>query len=269
MRPTSVRVRAVRRDTYDTFTLALEPPPGGAGFQPGQFNMLYVFGVGEVPISMSSDPAEPGIVLHTIRAVGSVPPALARVRPGDSVGVRGPFGSSWPMAAARGHDVVLVSGGIGLAPLRPAIYHLLRHRGDYGRLVLLHGARTPDDMLYQDELDTWQARPDFQVLLTVDRAKAGWRGPIGTVTMLFPQAVFDARQAVALMCGPEVMMRFALYEFEKRQVAPDRLYLSLERNMQCALGMCGHCQFGPSFVCLDGPVLRYDRIRRFWEVREA
>jgi NAD(P)H-flavin reductase len=272
MCPVFVPVREFRRDTHDTFTLGLEPPVGAGSpwvFQPGQFNMLYMFGVGEVPISMSGDAVDGATIWHTIRAVGSVTNALGKVLPGHQVGVRGPFGSGWPLGPARGADVVLVSGGIGLAPLRPAIYHLLRHRGDYGRLVLLHGARTPEDLLYQDELEAWSRRPDFQVLVTVDRGNAAWRGPIGTVTMLFPQADFDPARTVGLMCGPEVMMRFTLYEFENRRVAQDRLYVSLERNMQCALGQCGHCQFGPSFVCLDGPVFRFDSIRKFWEVREA
>jgi NAD(P)H-flavin reductase len=270
MCPVFVRVSEFRRDTHDVFTLGLEPPSDRAwSFQPGQFNMVYAFGVGEVPISMSGDPADRTMICHTIRACGSVTNALERLQPGATVGVRGPFGSSWPLERARGGDVVIVSGGIGLAPLRSAIYHLLQHRADYGRVVLLHGARTPADLVYRDELEAWSRRPDFEVLVTIDRADASWRGPIGTATMLFPQARFDPQRTIGLMCGPEVMMRFTLYEFAKRGVPEDRLYVSMERNMQCALGQCGHCQFGPSFVCLDGPVFRLDHIRRFWEVREA
>jgi NAD(P)H-flavin reductase len=266
--PTFVRVRSYQRETHDTFTLDLEPPAGWS-FRPGQFNMLYAFGVGEVPISMSGAAADTTVIRHTIRAVGAVTRALGKMEPGTSIGLRGPFGSGWPLDQARGHDVVLISGGIGLAPLRPAIYHLLQHRSDYGRLILLHGARTPDDLLYRDELEAWTKRPDFQVLVTVDRASAGWRGAIGVVTQLFPQILFEPMRTIGLMCGPEVMMRFTQFEFEKRGVGLDRLYVSLERNMQCAIGQCGHCQFGPSFVCLDGPVFRLDVIRRFWEVREA
>jgi len=269
MLPALVRVRDFRPETHDTFTLSLAPT-ATSSFQAGQFNMLYVFGIGEVPISMSSDPAlaEKGIE-HTIRGVGAVTNALGKLRAGDCLGVRGPFGSTWPLDAARGRDVVLVAGGIGLAPLRPAIYHLLRHRADFGRVVLLYGARTPADGLYSDELRTWAARPDFQVLTTVDRGNASWHGPVGVVTLLFAQAQFDPARAVGLMCGPEVMMRFTIREFQSRGVTDDRLYVSLERNMQCAIGLCGHCQFGPSFVCVDGPVFRYDRVQRFFNVQEA
>jgi NAD(P)H-flavin reductase len=173
------------------------------------------------------------------------------------------------VAAARRHDVVLVSGGLGLAPLRPAIYHLLRHRAEYGRLVLLHGARTPTDVLFTSELQAWAKRGDFQVLLTVDQADFTWPHAIGLVTALFPEAEFDPARTIGLVCGPEIMMHFALEEFLERGVPSERLYLSLERNMQCAIGLCGHCQFGPHFVCADGPVFRHTEIRSMLQVREA
>jgi NAD(P)H-flavin reductase len=272
MLPTVVRVQDFRVETHDTFTLALDPPTNAStaySFQPGQFNMLYGFGLGEVPISMSGDPAEQASIVHTIRAVGSVTRGLAKLRPGDSIGVRGPFGSSWPLDAARGNDVVIVCGGIGLAPLRPAIYHLLRHRQHYGRVVMMYGARTPSDILYREELRAWQARGDFQVLITVDKTDASWRESIGLVTGLFSRAKFDPTHAVGMICGPEIMERFVLSEFEKRGVAGGRLYVSLERNMQCAIGVCGHCQFGPNFVCMDGPVFGHNRIKSFFDVREA
>jgi NAD(P)H-flavin reductase len=272
MLPTVVRVRAFQAETADTITLDVDPPANGRApysFLPGQFNMLYGFGLGEVPISMSGDPEAGGSVVHTIRAVGSVTRGLAKLRPGSALGLRGPFGSSWPVEAARGGDVVLVCGGIGLAPLRPVLYHLLRHRDEYGRLVLLYGARTPADVLYRQELQAWQGRGDFQVLLTVDWADSSWRESIGLVTSLFARAEFDPQRTIGMMCGPEVMMRFTVGEFEKRGVPADRLYVSLERNMQCAIGFCGHCQFGPNFVCMDGPVFRHDRIRAFFDVREA
>ena len=272
MLPTVVRVQDFRMETHDTFTLALEPPVrSGASlsFQPGQFNMLYGFGLGEVPISMSGDPADRGSIVHTIRAVGSVTRGLGKLRPGDSIGVRGPFGSSWPLDAARGSDVVIVCGGIGLAPLRPAIYHLLRHRAEYGQVVLLYGARTPGDVLFPQELQAWQAQGGFQVLCTVDRADSSWRESIGLVTALFSRAKFDPLRTIGMMCGPEIMMRFTLREFEKRGVKEENLYLSLERNMQCAIGVCGHCQFGPNFVCMDGPVFGHSRIKSFFNVREA
>jgi NAD(P)H-flavin reductase len=272
MLPHIVRVCDYREESYDTFTLVLDPPAlpkGRYSYLPGQFNMLYGFGLGEVPISMSGDPAETGAVVHTIRAVGSVTNGLAKLRPGSSIGVRGPFGSSWPVEAARGSDVVLVCGGIGLAPLRPAIYHLLRHRNDYGRVVLLYGARSSADVLYREELLAWRASGAMQVLITVDRAEEGWSESIGLVTTLFTRATFDAQRTIGMMCGPEIMMRFTLREFQSRGVPEERLYVSLERNMQCAIGLCGHCQFGPKFVCMDGPVFPHNQIKSFFDVREA
>jgi NAD(P)H-flavin reductase len=256
----------------DTFTITLDAPiqaPGLGVFRPGQFNMLYAFGVGEVPISTSGDPAEPGVIVHTIRSVGTVTRKLATLRAGDYLGLRGPFGSSWPVEEARGRDIVFVTGGIGLAPLRPAIYHVLRHRQEYGQVAILYGARTPADRLYAEELETWSRRGDIQVLTTVDRADRTWTGNVGLVTALFSAACFNPPQVCGLVCGPEVMMRFVQQEFARRGVREDQVYLSLERNMQCAIGFCGHCQFGPNFVCMDGPVFRYDRIQPFFQVRET
>jgi NAD(P)H-flavin reductase len=269
MLPAVVRIRDRRDETPGVFTLALEVPGNAGPFRPGQFNMLYVFGVGEAAISLSGDPADTGTIVHTIRAVGSVTEALARLQAGDALGLRGPFGSCWPLGEARGQDVVIVAGGVGLPPLRPVIYHLLRHRSDFGRIILLYGAPTPADVLYADEVDHWRKRDDFQVLVTVDHGDSSWRGPAGVVTELFPRCRFEPQRTIGLMCGPEVMMRFTVREFLKRGVTEDRLFLSLERNMQCAVGFCGHCQFGPGFVCMDGPVFRYDRIKLFFNVREA
>lgn len=260
-----------RRETAETFTLSLTPPPGTPfTFTPGQFNMLYIFGVGEVPISISGDPARADVVDHTVRAVGAVTRALASLKQGAVVGLRGPFGRGWPLKAARGHDVVIVAGGIGLAPLRPAIHHLLRRRGDYGRVVLLYGARTPADLLYRAELERWRGRFDMEVLVTVDRGDMDWHGHVGVVTTLFRQAerFFDPARTVAFICGPEVMMRFTLREFQNRDVPDDCIFLSLERNMKCALGFCGHCQFGPAFICKDGPVFPYSEIAPFFMLRE-
>jgi NAD(P)H-flavin reductase len=268
MMPSVVRVRDFQKDSPDVFTLAVEPP-AGFRFSPGQFNMLYVFGVGEAAISLCGDAADTSTILHTIRGVGSVTNALARLGPGSSVGARGPFGSAWPLEEARGHDVVIVAGGIGLPPLRPMIYHILRNRNDYGRLVLLYGARTPVDILYPAELEQWRNRGDFQILTTVDRADSSWTGAVGVVTGLFATAEFDPARTIGMMCGPEIMMRFAIRELAQRGVTDDRVYVSLERNMQCAVGFCGHCQFGPEFICLNGPVFRYDRIKHFFLTREA
>ena len=272
MLPQQYRVVRRWRETRDTATLALAPVDERDGVGPfvaGQFNMLYVFGVGEVPISVSGDPTRPRPLVHTVRAVGAVTQGLCALRPGDVVGVRGPFGSGWPVEEAAGSDVVLVAGGLGLAPLRPALYHLLAHRGRYGRVVLLYGARTPGDLLYRREVARWAARADLWLGVTVDRGDGGWRGHVGVVTRLIPGAAFDPADAVALVCGPEVMMRFTVAELLKRGVPEERVWLSLERNMKCAVGFCGHCQFGPAFVCKDGPVFRYDRVRALLGVREV
>jgi len=270
MLPTPWRIETVHRETSDTFTLTLAPAAGVAAvrFAPGQFNMLYVFGVGEVPISISGDPAEVSALTHTTRAVGTVTQAMRRLAPGAALGVRGPFGVSWPMEFAKGRDVLLVAGGLGLAPLRPALYHLLAHRADYGRVALLCGTRTPRDFLYRRELRHWGTRRDLEVHLTVDRAVGRWRGNVGVVTKLIPRAPFDPSKTVAMVTGPEVMMRFTALELQRRGVPPERIFLSLERNMQCAVGFCGHCQYGPSFVCKDGPVFRYDRVKSLFSIRE-
>lgn len=270
MVPTPVRVRRVRKETYDTFTLELESANGASGFSftPGQLNMLYVFGVGEVPISISGDPTKPQTLVHTVRSVGTVTETICKLKPGDVLGVRGPFGSHWPVEEAAGSDVVIVAGGIGLAPLRPALYYLLANREKYGRIVLLYGARTRQDLLYTSELEKWRGKFDLEVGVTVDTATAGWLGNVGVVTTLIPRAQFDPAQAVAMVCGPEVMIRFTMRELEGRGISPENIFISLERNMKCAIGFCGHCQFGPSFVCKDGPVFRYDQVQALFAKRE-
>lgn len=271
MVPDSCKIRRVRRDTADTFTMELQPAnrKGEFPFQPGQFNMLYAFGVGEVPISISGDPAKPETIVHTTREVGAVTRALCKLKPSDCLGVRGPFGVGWPVSEARGADVVIVAGGIGLAPLRPAIYHVLANRSLYGRVAVLYGTRTPADILFPRELEQWRARFDLDVYLTVDRATGNWQGNVGVVTTLIPRTPFDAHSAVAMVCGPEVMMRFTVQALETRGVPLDNVYVSMERNMKCAVGFCGHCQYGPTFICKDGPVFPYSRIRHLFGIREV
>ena len=270
MRPEPFEVRHVTRETGDTFTLTLEPLPAARRpFAPGQFNMLYVFGVGEVPISISGDPARPEMVVHTVRAVGAVTRALQKIERGDPVGLRGPFGTAWPVDGAQGHDVIVVAGGIGLAPLRPAVYHVLAHRAQYGRVSLLYGARTPQDLLFTRELAHWRGRFDVDVAVTVDRATVEWQGGVGVVTKVVDRAPFDPASAMAFVCGPEVMIRFAVLALQKRGVADASIFVSMERNMKCAVGLCGHCQLGPVFVCKDGPVFPYERVRSLFGVREV
>ncbi len=270
MLPQRYRVQRVRREIPDTFTLELEPADGSSipPFATGQFNMLYVFGVGEVPISISGDPAKRKPLVHTTRAVGTVTKAMRELKPGDVIGVRGPFGSHWPIERAQGKDVVIVAGGIGLAPLRSALYQITAQREQYGKVALLYGARTPADILYRRELEHWRGRFDLEVYVTVDQATGTWRGSVGVVTKLIPRASFDRENTMVLVCGPEVMMRFTVAELEKRGVAAERIYISMERNMKCAVGFCGHCQYGPHFVCKDGPVFQYSRVQSLFTKRE-
>src|SRR6266571_6971412 len=271
MLPQRYRIQRVRREIPDTFTLELEPEEDGdvPQFVTGQFNMLYVFGVGEIPISISGDPAKRRPLVHTTRAVGTVSRAMRELKPADVIGVRGPFGSHWPIEQAEGKDIVIAAGGIGLAPLRSVMYHIISQREKYGKTVLLYGARTPADILYRRELEHWRAHFDLEVYVTVDRATGSWQGSVGVVTRLIPRAPFDPNNTIAMVCGPEIMMRFTAEEFEKRGVARENIYLSMERNMKCAIGMCGHCQYGPNFVCKDGPVFQYSQVQGLlskWEV---
>lgn len=270
MTPAPWRVTGVRHDTYDTFTLNLlrVDPENRFSFQPGQFNMLYLPGVGEVPISISGDPEAAGPVVHTIRAVGPVTRAMSSLRRGQSLGLRGPYGTGWPVTEARGRDVIIVAGGIGLAPLRPALYYLLNHREDYDRVTLLYGARTPRDILYRRELETWRGRFDLQAAVTVDAAPDDWRGEVGLVTGLIPRAQFDADNVTVMICGPEIMMRFTCLGLAAAGIPAESVYVSMERNMKCGVGLCGHCQLGGVLICRDGPVFRYDAVAQALERRE-
>jgi NAD(P)H-flavin reductase len=264
------RISRVTQETDDTFTLelVLADGTGGGSFRAGQFNMVYVYGVGEIPISISGDPATGGTLVHTTRAVGTVTKAMQRLKKGGVLGVRGPYGTPWPMEYAEGADVVIVGGGIGLAPLRPALYHVLGRREKFGKVVLLYGTRTPEDILFRNELERWRARFDLEVYVTVDRALRPWKGNVGVVTTLIAKAPFDPHSAVAMICGPEVMMRYTALELHKRGVPENDIFVSMERNMECGIGLCGHCQFGPTFVCKDGPVFSYTRVKHLMAKRE-
>ncbi len=270
--PEPWRVISRVEEAAGIFTLTLQPTGSASlfSFRPGQFNMLYAFGAGESAISISGDPAESeeGLV-HTIRRVGEVTSALWALETGNVIGVRGPFGTDWPMEEARGRDLVFLAGGIGLAPLRPAIYHALAHREDYGRIVILTGARTPTDILFAAEQERWRGLEGVEARVTVDRARGTWDRNVGVVTTLIPKATFDPDNAVAMVCGPEVMMRYSVNELRKSGLASERIYVTLERNMKCAVAFCGHCQLGPEFLCRDGPVFRYDDIRFWFGQREC
>jgi len=263
------RVVRVKRELDDVVTLAVRPQDGRLpDHAPGQFNMLYVFGVGEAAISISGEDADQGAFVHTVREVGAVSRALAGMAGGAALGLRGPFGRGWPVEQAEGADLVIVAGGLGLAPLRPAIRHVLARREQFGRVSILFGTRNPQAILYRHELQAWRERLDVDIEVTVDHADAGWRGHVGVVPALIPRAAFDPDRTVALVCGPEVMMRFTVKALLEAGVAAGSIHLSMERNMECAIGLCGHCQYGPDFVCRDGPVMSYEHIAERFSVRE-
>jgi len=262
----SVRVLAVEPEIPGVATYALEfierRQAHQYDCQPGQFNMLYLPGIGEVAISVSGR-APDKTWLHTIRTAGSTTQALERLGAGGCLGLRGPFGTAWPLDECRGADVILLAGGIGLAPLRPAVEYLLAQRENYGRLTLIYGARTPGTLLYTRQFADWSAR-GMQVQVTVDRATPDWTGNIGVVPLLLDRLrPLVPADSVILTCGPEVMMRYAVRGAFERGMRAEQIYLSLERNMQCAVGLCGHCQLGPAFICRDGPIFRHDRIAPF------
>lgn len=255
-------------DTHDTVTVTLRAedeaiPP----FLPGQFTMLYVYGVGEIPVSISGDPTHDNDTLvQTIRGVGAVSEALRHARNGTTIGVRGPYGTGWDLDSAD--DLLLVAGGIGLAPLRPALLHALRYRRRYRRITLVAGARTPDDLLYTDELDAIARNTDTEIIVTVDRADTTWPGRVGLVTTPLATLHLDPERTTAMLCGPEPMMRFSAKALLDRGVPAQRIQLSLERNMQCGIGLCGHCQLGPLLICRDGPVVTYPVAAPLLEVKE-
>ncbi len=266
----TARIASIRPeiDGVATFDLTLIDGDGAEvyRFQPGQFNMLYLPGVGEAAISLCGDCRATGVWRHTVRVAGRVTQTLAGLTVGSHLGVRGPFGTGWPIDAWLGCDVILVAGGIGLPPLRPAIYELLRRRDEFGQLSLIYGAREPRSLLYTDEYHEWRSH-GLQLLTTVDRAGADWNGHQGVVTTLLErQDLPRPESTVVAVCGPEVMIRYTALTAAKRGVANSAIWVSLERNMQCAVGLCGHCQLGPEFICKDGPVLRYDRVRHLLAV---
>lgn len=262
--PNPVTVGGVRPESAEVITLEI-PSRAIPEHRPGQFNMLYAFGIGEVPISISNAPGE-DCLWHTIRAVGSVSQALAELKPDDTVGIRGPFGSGWPVDAAESRDIVMVAGGLGLAPLRPLIDTVIRQRDRFGKLFLAIGGRTPEDLIFSSEFERWQAH--MKVAVSVDRAGPDWTGNVGLVTELLPRFGFDAARSAAFLCGPEIMMRAGALKLRHLGVGKRSIFVSLERNMKCAVGQCGRCQFGSAFVCRDGPVFSYDRIGPQMHIRE-
>jgi NAD(P)H-flavin reductase len=270
MLPVVARVVRRRRELADTWTLDLVSSDGNSPirYAPGQFTMMYVFGVGEIPISISGDATDGSRLVQTVRAVGKVSDAVTKLTAGATLGIRGPYGTTWPVADGYGRDVVVVAGGLGLAPLRPALYALQAERRRFGKLVLLYGTRRPEDILFRRQLETWRRQLDMEIQVTVDHASTDWRGHVGVVTKLIPRLGIDADNSMALVCGPEIMMRFAAGALHDIGVPDDAIHLSLERNMKCAVGLCGHCQFAGSFICKDGAVMRYDKVHRLMALKE-
>jgi len=264
-------VRQNTQETPDTYTLRLDPrlPGDRLAFQGGQFNMVYLFGVGESAISISGDPARPEELVHTVRAVGKITNALAGLKPGATVGIRGPYGHGWPLDSARGRDIVVVAGGLGLPPLRPTIYEIFRRRAEFGRVEIIYGARTPKDLVFAEEVRDWITRREMRIQTTVDAAGRDWYGDVGVVTTRLPDCRFDPAKTTAFVCGPEIMMKLTAQALAQRGVPAESIWISMERNMKCALGFCGHCQFGPSFVCRDGPCLPYKALAPLLAVKEV
>jgi len=269
--PYWAEIKEIVPETADTATFWLELSDSDLrsefAFAPGQFNMLYLPGYGEAAISISSDSQQPECIGHTIRFVGNVTNAISRLHVGATIGLRGPFGTAWPIESYRGYDIAIAAGGIGLAPLRPVIYHILNNRADYGKVYILYGARTPSDLLYTSEYPDWESH-DIQVIITVDRADESWQGQVGVVPMLFYRLRLDDDKTAVFSCGPEIMMRFVVFEGLARRISPERIYLSMERNMKCGQGFCGHCQYGPYFICKDGPVYRFDQLEPYFNLED-
>lgn len=259
--PQEATVIDVQPEGKDTLTLTLafqdKDIQSKYTFRPGQFNMVGFFGIGEAPISLSSDPAERSYFQHTVKVLGNVTRPLGSLKKGDLVTVRGPYGTCWPLEEARGKDVLIVAGGIGFAPFRPVIEHVFGNRRVYGRLTVLYGAKTPKDLLFTREFDHWASLHDVQLLLTVDRIdEERWAHNVGVVPTLFEKVRLNPKDSIAMLCGPEIMLHFSLVDLIKRGFPMDRLFISLERRMNCGTAQCGHCFFGPKFVCRDGPVFR-------------
>lgn len=272
MIPFRMKVKKILWETEDVFSIELEDASeerNDFSFKPGQFNMLYAFGTGESAISISSDSSKKRSIVHTIHKIGYVTNIFSKLKKGDVIGVRGPFGSNWPVDESKGKDICIVAGGIGLAPLRPTVYHILKNRKNYGKFTLLYGARSPQDMLFRIELEQWHKKYGIQLETTVDHADSSWRKQVGVVPTLFDYVEISSSNTIAMICGPEVMMKFTIEALKSFGFPEENIYLSMERNMKCAIGFCGHCQLGPNFICKDGPVFNYLHIKKLFDIREV
>ncbi len=268
--PIMYTIVAKKKENEGLFTFEMEPSTDKsiAPLKPGQFNMLYVFGIGEIPISVSSLIVKHPRIVHTIQDVGAVSKAICELNIGDQIGVRGPFGSSWENDPAQGKDIIIMAGGVGFAPLRPLIEAIVKDRGSYGNVNVLYGTRSPDNIIFHQDVISLHSNTSVNFLVTVDHSFSNWYGNVGVVTSLMDMAKFDPEKTIAYVCGPEIMMRFGIKSLISNGIAESNIYLSMERNMKCAIGHCGHCQYGPLFVCKDGPVFRYTDLKSYLNIRE-
>lgn len=263
-------IKKIIHENKDTFTLELlSENHKKFEFEAGQFNMLYVFGVGEVPISISGDPKKSDKLIHTIRNVGTVTNVMSKLKKNDVIGVRGPYGTSWPVEKAKGKNVFIFAGGLGLAPLRPAIYQILSNLHLYKKVTIFYGAKDPENMIFEKELETWKNHFDVDLQMTVDHDLGIWKGNVGVITSLIEKINFNPDDSIAMVCGPEIMMYFSAVLLENKGLSPENIYISMERNMKCAIGLCGHCQFGADFICKDGAVFPYNKMKNLITKREV
>ena len=263
--PFDAEIIAREQESPSIFTLSLRLVDSAVArnyrFHAGQFNMLYLYGVGEIPISIVSDPLRPEILKHTIRSVGRVTGGFSKLQPGGHIGLRGPFGRGWPLEAAEGKDVLMITGGLGCAPAVSVVNYIHQRRGRFGRLIIIQGVKHSDDLIWRDRYQVWSNSLDTEVLLAADQSSGNWPWYIGPVTGLIGQVDIDPAQTIVMMCGPEAMMIAATASLQSRGIGDDAIWLSMERNMQCAVRRCGHCQYGARFVCQDGPVFPYPEVR--------
>ena len=268
--PHPAKIIARTQESPTIFTLKtqfIDDQHRHVAFHPGQFNMVYLYGVGEVAISISSDPAKKTHLSHTIRAVGRVTKALQKLQTGDHIGIRGPYGQGWPLQEALGKNIVIVTGGLGCAPSVSVIKYILRRREQYGAINILQGVKHSDDHIFRKQYTLWQKNPSTTIHIAADQAGPKWPWGIGYVTDMIASLTLDPEKTIVMMCGPEMMMHAAINALIKKEIPEEAIYLSMERNMQCGIGHCGHCQYGGLFICKDGPVFAYPTIKALFSVK--
>ena len=271
--PEPAVIESIRDESFDTKTFRVafqdDTLADSFSYKPGQFAQLSLLGIGEAPISITSSPYKQGFLEFTIRAVGRLTRAIHQLKPGDNIYIRGPYGNSWPFEEVKGKDLYFIAGGIGLPPLRSLINSVFDKREEFGRIKILYGSKTPDELCFKEELKSWQGITDTEVLLTVDKPEEGWKGNVGVVTTLWDKTDMTSSGGAAYVCGPPIMIRFVIERLTKTGFKDENIYVSLERYMKCGIGKCGHCNIGAKFVCIHGPVFAYSQIKGFPEKEKA